>query len=90
MRELQSGNGRRLEWLGWIPGGVEEEKRLHAAMITWSPESRATGEWFHVTGEIVEKVLDICGDHEGALLLAQLADSLAILEWAHKAHGVSE
>lgn len=55
---LQTGNGRTFEWLGSIPGGEAEERKLHAALVAWDPTCRARGEWFRVTEELVERA---CG-----------------------------
>lgn len=71
-RELQTGNGRRFEWLGSFPGGKPEERRLHLALSDWDGKSRQQGEWFQVTHEIVDIVRNIVSDNERAELLAQL------------------
>ena len=41
LAELQTGNGRKVRYLGWIPGGSKEERAIQAAMA----EFHERGEW---------------------------------------------
>jgi hypothetical protein len=50
LRQLQTGNGSRLELLGAVPGGPDREQELHQTFRPW----RLAGEWFDgaIAGEV--------------------------------------
>lgn len=50
LRQLQTGSPRKLELVSVVPGGRNEEKRLHAKYS----HLRANGEWFHLSAEMTE------------------------------------
>ena len=61
LNNLQVGNPRKLKLIGWIAGGHEEERKIHASLDEWWPESRVPySEWFQITDEIVQLLRDVC------------------------------
>jgi hypothetical protein len=77
---LEVGNPRDLTFIGWIPGGLEEERKVHQSM----PEQRIRGEWYRMTPEILAMVRSVCAANrvrceqmraEWRLKLARFAES---------------
>lgn len=54
LKELSTGSSSPLRLLGCIPGGFKREKELHRKFAN----QRATGEWFYLSNEDIEGVLN--------------------------------
>lgn len=60
LQALQSGNGRKLDLIGTLRGGRDEESFLHRAMSAL----RVRGEWHAVTDDIVQAIRTVCDAEE--------------------------
>lgn len=54
LAQLQTGSPERLELLGSIPGGLEDEARLHARFAAY--RLRADGEWFSPSDTMMAEI----------------------------------
>lgn len=79
LRELQTAHGSKLRYLGWIPGGREQELRLHAAL---SPH-HVRGEWYRLTPEVRTLIEGACAKHRLSLDIAEERDLVRALEATH-------
>lgn len=54
MKQLQTGNGRKVYLLGWVDGGKEKEQELH--ILFSSERVRYDGEWFSPSERLLEYI----------------------------------
>lgn len=59
LRALQTANPRKLRLLGFIPGGVEVESRIHSELA----HHRLEGEWFELCRPVLDHVALLVGNH---------------------------
>ena len=59
LAELQTGNGRKVRYLGWIPGGSKEERAIQVAMS----EFHERGEWYRLTDEVKVLIDGVCAQN---------------------------
>lgn len=60
LRALQTANPRKLRVLGFIPGGVEVENRIHSELASY----RLEGEWFELCRPVLDHVARLVGNHK--------------------------
>lgn len=66
--ELQVGNSRKLTYIGWIPGDLDKERSIQAAM----GEQHIKGEWYRMTPEILSFVRSACAEQRKRLEAARI------------------
>ena len=54
LKQLQTGNDETLVLLGYIRGGLDEEKMLHKQFSNY--RIRKNGEWFEPSAEIIDYI----------------------------------
>lgn len=74
-KELQTGNGSKLEVVGWIRGSHKEENAIHDSLV----DQHVRGEWFHVSEEQVLAIAEVCEEDERRVLVVQLEASAKVL-----------
>lgn len=72
---LRTANGHELRLIGWIPGGLAEERKLQASLA----EFHVRGEWYVMTDQLFSFIKDACNRAEEAVLLDQLEASVRAL-----------
>lgn len=80
LRELQVGGTSKLKYLGWIPGGSEQEGALHRVMA----EHRIRGEWFRLTPAVRVLIEGACAAHRQKLDADEASDLVRALEATHE------
>jgi hypothetical protein len=79
LRELQTANGRMVHYLGWIPGGVQEEQEIHRSMVRY----HVRGEWYRLEHGIRRLIDGACAAHRMHIDAEEERDLVSALESTH-------